>query len=91
MNAYHRSVFERLRSNKSFLLPAALLLWLGASAQPSRFQQSPNQVTKVAGTVYMLEGSGGISEFRWGMTDRDCGRPIAPLAPKSKRLEGDHR
>jgi glyoxylase-like metal-dependent hydrolase (beta-lactamase superfamily II) len=65
------------------LLPLGLLLAAGVAAAQQDFSQVQIKVTKVAGTVYMLEGAGGnigVSVGEDGVVLVDD--QFAPLAPK---------
>jgi len=65
------------------LLPASLLLAAGVAAAQQDFSKVQIKVTKVAGTVYMLEGAGGnigVSVGEDGVVLVDD--QFAPLAPK---------
>jgi len=65
------------------LLPAGLLLAAGVAAAQQDFSTVQIKVTKVAGTVYMLEGAGGnigVSVGEDGVVLVDD--QFAPLAPK---------
>ena len=65
------------------LLPVSLLLAAGVAAAQQDFSKVQIKVTKVAGTVYMLEGAGGnigVSVGEDGVVLVDD--QFAPLAPK---------
>src|SRR5271165_4916526 len=65
------------------LLPATLLLSPSLAAAQQDFSQVQIKVTKVSGTVYMLEGAGGnigVSVGEDGIVLVDD--QFAPLAPK---------
>jgi glyoxylase-like metal-dependent hydrolase (beta-lactamase superfamily II) len=70
---------------RNLILSASLLITLTAAAQDRDFSKVEIKVQKVAGTVYMLTGSGG----NIGVSSGDDGIVIiddqfAPLAPKIK-------
>jgi hypothetical protein len=65
------------------LLPVSLLLAAGVAAAQQDFSKVQIKVTKMAGTVYMLEGAGGnigvsVGEDGAVLVDDQ----FAPLAPK---------
>jgi glyoxylase-like metal-dependent hydrolase (beta-lactamase superfamily II) len=65
------------------ILPVSLLLMAGLAAAQQDFSKVQIKVTKVAGTVYMLEGAGGnigVSVGEDGVVLVDD--QFAPLAPK---------
>jgi len=70
---------------RKLIVAAAALLAMGAIPQQQDFSKVEIKVTKVAGTVYMLQGAGGnigVSVGEDGIVIVDD--QFAPLAPKIK-------